>query len=109
MWNPAIYTSPDTFIGTRFLELRQQTSSPTHVFTASSKDHLTFGMGRSMCPGRFFADVELKLCLSQILIKYDVRLRKGYRSNKIYSGFYPVVDPFAEIEVRRRSSTELST
>ncbi|KAL2067505.1 hypothetical protein VTL71DRAFT_1930 [Oculimacula yallundae] len=101
MWSPEIYANPERFDGHRYLKLREATGAPTYVFTASSSDHNTFGMGRFMCPGRFFADTELKLCLAHILLDFDFRLREGSVPNKIISGFYPMVDPFVKLEVRR--------
>ena len=102
MWSSDIYASPEEFDGNRYLKLREKTGSAIYSFAASSKEHITFGLGRSVCPGRFFADTELKLCLAQILLKYDFRLKEGYVSKSIYMGFYPVVDPVAQVEVRRR-------
>lgn len=101
MWDANVHASPEKFDGRRFLTLRESTGNPTHIFTASSKEHNTFGMGRSMCPGRFFADVELKLCLAHMLLDYEFRLEEGYTSTPMYSGVYPVVDPVARVEVRR--------
>ncbi|CAD0114102.1 unnamed protein product [Aureobasidium uvarum] len=102
MWSPDVHTNPKAFDGHRYLSLREKTGSPVYAFTASSKEHATFGLGRSVCPGRFLADTELKLCLAQILLKYDFRLQEGYKSSSMYMGFYPIVDPVAKVEVRRR-------
>ena len=101
MWNAGVYAAPERFDGHRYSMLRESTGAPAHAFTASSKEHNTFGMGRYMCPGRFFADVELKLCLAHMLLKYEFRLQAGYTSRPTYSGFYPIVDPVAKVEVRR--------
>ncbi|KAH0286128.1 putative cytochrome P450 [Aureobasidium namibiae CBS 147.97] len=100
MWDENIYNSAKTFKGHRYLELRDSGAS-SQVFTASSKEHTSFGLGRSICPGRFFADTELKLCLAHMLLNYDLRLQEGYKPKPMYSGFYGMVDPFAKIEVRR--------
>ena len=101
MWDANVYDAPEKFDGHRYLVLRESTGASAHAFTASSKEHNTFGMGRFMCPGRFFADVELKLCLAHMLLNYEFRLEEGYTSRPIYSGFYPLVDPVAKVEVRR--------
>jgi cytochrome P450 len=100
MWSPDVYDFPDRFDGHRFVKHRDA-GGTSFAFTSTSKDHVTFGMGRAICPGRFFAESELKLCLAQILLDYDLRLTEGYIPRSFYAGFYPVVDPFAKIEVRR--------
>ncbi|KAI5242581.1 hypothetical protein E4T42_07618 [Aureobasidium subglaciale] len=100
MWDENIYVSAKSFKGRRYLELRDSGAS-SQVFTASSKEHTSFGLGRSICPGRFFADTELKLSLAHILLNYDLRLQKGYEPKPMYSGFYGMVDSFAKVEVRR--------
>ncbi|KAI5206533.1 hypothetical protein E4T38_03806 [Aureobasidium subglaciale] len=107
MWSPEVYASPETFDARRYLDLREKTGSPAHAFTATSKEHITFGQGRSVCPGRFFAETDMKLCLAQILLKYDFRLEETYKSTSIVMGFYPVVDPFVKVEVRRRNASRI--
>ena len=83
------------------MALRENTVAPVYGFTASTKEHNVFGLGRFICPGRFFADTELKLCLAHILLEYDFRLKEGYVSASTYSGVFPMVDPFAKVEIRR--------
>lgn len=104
MWSPTEYSSPETFDGRRYLKLRETGGDPTNVFASSNRQHITFGLGRSICPGRFFADTELKLCLAHMLLKYDVRFQEGYSPPSLYSGFFHMVDPAAQIEVRRRQT-----
>lgn len=93
MWNPDCHASPESFNARRYID--------KGAFTASSKEHNVFGMGRHMCPGRFFADTELKLCLAHMLLEYDFRLQAGYVSQSGYYGTFPMVDPGAKVEVRR--------
>lgn len=101
MWDSDVHAAPERFEGRRFLMLRENTGAPVYGFTASTKEHNIFGLGRFICPGRFFADAELKLCLAHILLEYDFRLQAGYTSASFYSGIFPVVDPFAKVEIRR--------
>jgi cytochrome P450 len=101
MWSSDVYSNPEDFNARRFLDLREQ-HGPTHVFTASSREHNTFGMGKHICPGRFFADSELKVCLAQVLLKYDFRFADGHVGDPLYLGFSPIVAPGARVEVRRR-------
>jgi cytochrome P450 len=60
-------------------------------------------MGKHQCPGRFFAGSKLKLCLAEIMLQYDIRLKEGYSPQAIQTGFITISDPFAQLEVRRRS------
>ena len=101
MWSPEVHEEPESYDGYRFLKRRRAGHKATQ-FVQSSREHNVFGGGRHICPGRFFASSELKLCLAHILTKYDVRLKDGYRSAPIPSGFYAIVDPAAQLEVRRR-------
>ncbi|KAI0468424.1 cytochrome P450 [Xylaria cf. heliscus] len=105
MWNPTVYENPDVFDGYRFLKRRQDAVKASQ-FVQSSQEHNAFGGGRHLCPGRFFANNELKLCLAHIITKYDIRLRDGYESKSMNFGFYVVIDPFTQLEVRRRIGEE---
>ncbi|KAL0087126.1 hypothetical protein F4703DRAFT_1550496 [Phycomyces blakesleeanus] len=40
--------------------------------TTASRDYVTFGMGKHLCPGRFFAVLEIKLTIIQLLRQYDI-------------------------------------
>ncbi|KAE8327618.1 cytochrome P450 [Aspergillus sergii] len=105
MWNPEVHENPDVFDGYRFLK-RRHAGDNASQFVQSSREHIVFGGGRHICPGRFFAGTELKLCLAHILLKYDVRLKEGYSSQPMVLGVYAIVDPKTELEVRRREETE---
>ena len=105
MWDPAVYDAPESFDGRRLLRLRDAGRS-AYMFTAASREHQTFGAGRSIYPGRFFADVELKLCLAHMLQEYDFRLGRGSEPKSMYAGIFPVVDPTARVEVRRACRPE---
>jgi cytochrome P450 len=61
-----------------------------------------FGGGRHLCPGRFFANNELKLAIAHVLVKYEMRIANGYEPIVVRVGVYKVVDPVVPLEVRRR-------
>jgi cytochrome P450 len=105
MWSPEIHQNPDTYDGYRFLK-RRRAGDRASQFVQSSREHNVFGGGRHICPGRFFASDELKLCLVHILLKYDLRLKDGYCSSSVQFGVFVVVDPTAQLEVRRREETK---
>lgn len=103
--DPDIYTSPEQFDGYRYAKLRQKgakwTSSSSAV--SISIDHFVFGMGRFICPGRFFAVAEVKTALAVTLLAYDVRLKPGYIPKTIKYGFEIMTDPDVCIEIRKRA------
>jgi len=104
MWTSQIYDNPETFDGYRFLKIRQGgvQGSSTAALASSSPEHFDFGLGRSICPGRFFAANEVKVALASILMNYDVRLRDNQKPQVLHMGFELLADLMGQIEVRRR-------
>jgi cytochrome P450 len=47
--------------------------------TAPARDFITFGLGRHLCPGRFFAVLEIKMSLIQLFREYDITVASGKR------------------------------
>ncbi|KAI2896354.1 hypothetical protein CBS63078_5645 [Aspergillus niger] len=105
MWSAEVHDNPEAYDGYRFLK-RRQAGDKASQFVQSSREHNVFGGGRHICPGRFFASNELKLCLAHVLLKYDFRLKDGYCSRPMRFGVYASVDPVAQLEVRRREVPE---
>lgn len=101
LWNPSVYPNPDEFDPRRFLRKREEGDKASQ-FVQSSPTYNVFGGGRHICPGRFFASNELKLALAHILLKYDIRLTEGCEPKSIPYGFYIIVDPSVQLEVKRR-------
>lgn len=102
LWNAAVYPEPQQFDAYRFLRKREAGDSGSQ-FVQSGPDYHVFGGGRHICPGRFFANNELKLTLAHILLKYDVRLAQGCDPKPIVHNYYAMVDPTVQFEVRRRT------
>jgi cytochrome P450 len=104
MWDQSIYSNPETYDGFRFLKLRQEGGkrSSTAALASSSPEHFAFGLGKSICPGRFFAANEVKVALACILMNYDVRLKGGEKPTIVEMGFEMLADSGVGIEVRRR-------
>lgn len=49
---------------------------------------MAFGMGRSICPGRFLVTNEVKIMLARMLLDYEVRLfKKSSRPGVVCFGF----------------------
>ncbi|KAF9779938.1 hypothetical protein IL306_001066 [Fusarium sp. DS 682] len=101
MYDTEKFENPEEFDAWRFYK-RPLEGDNTSLFVQSSPEHAQFGMGKHACPGRFFAGSELKLCLAQILLKYDIRLKKGCTGKPMEFGFMSVTDPYTQLEVRRR-------
>ena len=102
MWDPAVYgDTANRFDGFRFLRLRQE-GLTTASMVSSSPEQFTFGMGKHICPGRFFVHNEVKTMLASILLDYDVRLADGYKPKFVEFGFEIIADPAPKVEVRRR-------
>lgn len=104
MWSARVHDHPEVFDGYRFLRMRQQggKGSSTGSFVSSTKEHNTFGAGKSICPGRFFVANEMKIALAHVLLKYDVRLKNGQQPQERQVGFYPSSDLAVKVEVRKR-------
>ncbi|MCJ1476406.1 hypothetical protein MMC13_005072 [Lambiella insularis] len=78
---------------------------------SSNDKHYAFGMGRFICPGRFFVAAEIKVVLVKILMKYDLRIdpkqlesavgKKGRVEWKAF-GFEQLADGDVTVEAQRR-------
>ncbi|KAF5587845.1 cytochrome P450 monooxygenase monooxygenase (lovA) [Fusarium pseudoanthophilum] len=101
MYDPVKFENPEEFDAWRFYK-RRQAGDNTSLFVQSSPEHAQFGMGKHLCPGRFFAGSELKLCLAHIILKYDIRLKDGCLGKPMPFGFLSATDPYTQLEVRRR-------
>lgn len=74
-----IYSNPDQFDGFRFSKLRASDSpdAARMVYAASNLESMAFGYGRHACPGRYFADCEIKMIMVYLLTKYDFKFPTG--------------------------------
>ncbi|RIB21757.1 cytochrome P450 [Gigaspora rosea] len=45
--------------------------------TKVDRSFITFGGGKHACPGRFFAVNKIKMCLHQLILKYNIRTESG--------------------------------
>jgi len=104
----AYFPDPDTFDGLRFFKMREQDGEGIkHQFVTLDSTYLLFGHGRHACPGRFFAESEVKVILAHILMTYDIEMPNG-RPNNVYFGEAVLCDTNAEMLFRKRTGTEVS-
>ncbi|KAL8296111.1 hypothetical protein RB600_001550 [Gaeumannomyces tritici] len=78
--DPALYENPEIYDMRRFADMRSSGQAgaehKAHLVSAVS-EHLTFGYGKYVCPGRFFAANEIKMALCHLLMNYDWKLAPG--------------------------------
>ena len=100
--NNEVYEDPLRFDGFRFSKMREVSAKVGMV--TSSQDHLAFGHGRQVCPGRFFAACELKLMLAHVVTTYDVKLEiEGVRPSDMWVMTTCVPNPNANVLFRKRA------
>ncbi|CCX12203.1 Similar to Ent-kaurene oxidase; acc. no. Q701P2 [Pyronema omphalodes CBS 100304] len=103
-FDPAILEKPDEFDGYRFIKMRAQSAEADgrYTYAATSLGH--WGYGKHVCPGRFFADTEMKIVLCDILMKYDIRFAgsRKERPNDLVFELNIAADNDCQVEFRRR-------
>ncbi|KAF8521636.1 cytochrome P450 [Hysterangium stoloniferum] len=96
------YDDPAEFKGFRFVDEDAddlQMGIKNQMVTTST-EYLVFGLGRYVCPGRFFAVLELKCLLAHIILTYDMKLDKI--PDPLWFGVAIIPDHKAKVRFRRR-------
>ena len=106
-YNPPETKAPHEFDGYRYYRLRKMAGKENkHLFVTVSPESLTWGYGNHACPGRFFADSEIKVILIELLRKWDFRVADPAKTNseslRKMRGLFLVAPKDAEIELKRR-------
>ncbi|KAK2037071.1 ent-kaurene oxidase [Colletotrichum somersetense] len=102
-WDPEKFENPEQYNPFRFSEAcKRPTAEHSHQLTAVTSDNLSFGFGKSVCPGRFFASSEIKIALCHLILKYDWKMAEGSSPDFLTIGFSLVVNPEAKVSFRRR-------
>ncbi|KAI3390252.1 hypothetical protein diail_10859, partial [Diaporthe ilicicola] len=107
MFSGKTWKNPGEFDPYRFANLRGTDKEHIAPLVSTSAEHIAFGHGMHSCPGRFFADKELKILLCHLLLKYDWRLQEGQSSDYFGWGLPLVRDQELRILVKRRESEEI--
>jgi cytochrome P450 len=106
--NPDSYDDPLKFDGFRFIKMKERAildGRPEKKFdmVTTNVGSLSFGHGRHVCPGRFFASTEIKLMLAYVVTTYDVKMREdGVRPPDALFVNRISPNPTAEVLFRRR-------
>jgi cytochrome P450 len=80
MHNPDVYADPDSSDPTRHL-LKGDTGQQ-NKFTEVSEHFPVWGYGSLACPGRLHASVVIKMILSELLPRYDLKLESPLASTR---------------------------
>jgi hypothetical protein len=107
LFDPEVTPNPDVFDGLRYYKLRENnTDSHKYQFASLDGVNMNFGAGRYACPGRYFASMELKLLLAQLLLKFDFQFPPGQgRPSLLVMDEMVAPVPWAKVMVRRREHT----
>ncbi|KAK1709703.1 cytochrome P450 [Colletotrichum acutatum] len=108
-----LFQNPEVFDGLRFYRMRvatEEARSSNQMVTVGKKD-LTWGYGRHACPGRYVAEVAMKLLLIEYITRYDIRLSGDLRTRPKNIEFEGLVipDPDWELLLTSRVAKEAAT
>ncbi|KAF2135571.1 uncharacterized protein K452DRAFT_281332 [Aplosporella prunicola CBS 121167] len=105
------YDHPAQFDGLRFYRRRiaSETEQNKHQFVSVGKTDLAWGYGRHACPGRFIAEVAMKLVLVEFLVKYEIEPPVvGARPTYVEHEGVSAPDPEWELLLTNRKSRTFS-
>jgi cytochrome P450 len=103
MWDPKLMEDADKFNPYRWLKLREQPGMnglAQHVMP--SPDFPVWGYGTWACPGRFFANNEVKMVLCHILLKYNLKFSEKHESTIFNYTMNRLPKPGVKLLVRHR-------
>ncbi|KAG5725182.1 Ent-kaurene oxidase [Termitomyces sp. T112] len=100
----AVYPNAHAFDGFRYVMDNEENGQAQIQMVTSSPNFLAFGLGRHMCPGRFFTVIVLKAMMIHILMNYDLKLEnEGERPKDHWFVTENIPDSTASVLLRRRA------
>ncbi|RDA95614.1 hypothetical protein CP533_1095 [Ophiocordyceps camponoti-saundersi (nom. inval.)] len=103
--DPTVIRQPEVFDGLRYFQRRREKpdEASRHQHATADKDHLHFGYGTWSCPGRFLASAELKMVLTELLLRYEFKYSDG-ESRPVNHTIeeFPYLDVETSLLIRRR-------
>ncbi|KAF8631768.1 hypothetical protein AX15_002204 [Amanita polypyramis BW_CC] len=104
-----IYPDAKTFDGFRFAKTRTENVSTTsQQMVSPSLEFIPFGLGRHMCPGRFFTVIVLKVMMTHILLNYDIKMEKeGERPADSWFGTDNLPSSSGKVLFKKRIATQM--
>ncbi|PVI03624.1 putative cytochrome P450 [Periconia macrospinosa] len=107
--DPNLFPDPEKFDGFRHEKMLNAVAPDPAAagrtkWASANLDNMAFGYGRHACPGRFFADYEIKLILVHLLMTYDFKSPPGQeaRPQNMNVEIQMVPNHEAKIAMRRR-------
>lgn len=73
----ALTPEAGTFDGKRWLRRRAGFDTSKFQFASTAEDAFDWGAGLHACPGRFMAEITIKLILICLVTRYDMKLADG--------------------------------
>jgi len=76
--SPTLFPKPEVFDAHRFLNKRSKPSlEQSYRFVSTGPSDPNFGYGAQACPGRFWANAVLKVCLAHLVMNYRIEAISG--------------------------------
>ncbi|KAF7190362.1 Cytochrome P450 monooygenase 1 [Pseudocercospora fuligena] len=98
-----LYPNPDVFQPDRFFKLREHPDwGSKALLSSTSPEHLAFGHGLQACPGRFFAEIKIKILLCHLLLTYDWKLAPRTKTEPSMFGPMLIAHEKTKILYRKR-------
>ncbi|EEU36777.1 uncharacterized protein NECHADRAFT_88936 [Fusarium vanettenii 77-13-4] len=99
------FEDPQTFDGFRYYRIRtaNEAARNTNQMVTVGKKDLTWGYGKHACPGRYIAEVAMKLLVVEFLMRYDIRLPENVKERPKNIEFEGLIIPDPDWELAMKS------
>jgi cytochrome P450 len=105
--DPELYHDPEVFDGYRHEKMLEDAADDPIAagrtkWASANLENMAFGYGRHACPGRFFADYEIKLIMGHLLATYDFEYAAGQKGRPLNLNAEIQMIPNHDVKVRMR-------